>query len=961
MDTFSQYKAKTSSEKLVLAWLEPSQRLFTWTVHAGSVYKKVVDYYVVGVRQDATALTSVASIAAISSAGKWFFDADTKTLYVQSTGSVDPGTLWTDVTYRLFFSNAPIDLPADLNTAKEVPYDARLMKTSKFKDKFDKDQKGIALEGTGTVSLHNNDSFFEQIYDKLIWENKTAKVFSYHRDLPLSEKVTLFNGVITNKDFDDEEVSFDIKNFIYRLRTDLDLGLYSASDGDLADSLIGRPKRRIYGRVDGLLCDSVSNMQGNYELQTIGIDDARTGTPITVSLTQGSNIATASSTDIHKELVAGDTIIVSENKLKVKSLSRIDIGLDTAQDVTVSRTSAFVARIAFSAISTSGVTIGDHITLAVLSNASQDTKSKIIGHFPIAVVNAAYLEFTLSVSIASLADVFKTGVGEIAVTRQSNTTTFTIQQVSPITVAGEGVTVQTTKPYRRFNRDFLLADHALSTKETTITSVISSVKFALDSVDSLYVGDSIRINGDELSTVVGLNREGGIITVADVVLPLPMIGDVVERLGVQRVTFEQLDYEQFVDFSPTFSVAGAGLTFEYDAEFNATVEEAFQSNAQWRLGSKQVLGSNNVFRDVKPRDWVRSQTEGTWYEVSEKFSDNLVIVNTPYTGTTGENATSFKFPNYIGDTSKIIAEVYGKTDDGTEGGVLLSTAAEVVEDLLTEAGVSESLDAASFTQAAEDAPYLISLALPYIKGSKAPKIRDVITRINDSVIGSLYNNIGSEIKYKVLDASRTLDDATLLDDGDVLSYTVQTDSTDILRKVIIRYADRDADTTTEQPTYSVVQAESEFVANSGIEGQVETVQTVLYAEADAEIIAQRISFIRELASSTVSISVKLQLADAVLNDLVTVDLARLYARLGTSGTDTTKTGLINSIEKDGLSVRATIDDLGNLFNRVAVITANDADEYADASESERRYAGYITDDVGLVDDEEDTFNANLIG
>ena len=961
MTTFQEHKAKTSSEKIVLAWVEPSQRLFGWTVHAGSVYKRVTSYYVVGVRQDGTAFTEVASIAAVDAVGKWYFDSATKTLYVRSTGSVDPGTLWTDVTYRLFFSNAPIDLPADLASGVEVPYEARIRKTSKFKAKFDPDQKGIALEGAGSISFHNMDGYFADIYDRMTWENKRVVIYSYGRGLDVAERITLFNGVVTNKDFDDSTVTFTVKDFIYRLRTDLDLPVYASTDGDLPDSLLGKPKRRVYGRVDGLLCAPISNMRSSYELQTI-VADARSGTPLTISLTQGSTIGTASGTDIHKELVAGDTLVVRGTKYKVKSLARIDIGLDTSQEVTVSRTSGTVARLAFSGISTTNVTVGDHITLSVLSNASQDTKSKIIGHFPIAVVNASYLEFTLPTSIASLSDVFKTGIGEVAITRQSNTTSFTLQQESTITLAGETITVEPVRPYRRFNRSYLVAHHALSTRSTTVTSVISSVKFALANVTGMYEGDTIRINGTSLSTVTALNSEAKIITVADVVLPLPVIGQTVERLGVQRVTYQETDYTQFTDFNPSYnSSIGASIVFDNLAEFNAADTEGFTSRLKWYNGSKQVQGSNDVFREVQVRDWVSSDTDGVWYEVAEKFSNNLLILSTPYTGTTGENLTSFKRPVLIDDKSKIIAEVYGKTVEGTEAGTLIGTAAAVVNDLVTDSGLSASINAAAFTDAGEAAPFLISMALPYKRDGRAPKIREIINLLNDSVAGSLYSDIDGQIRYKVLDASRAVADTTQLTDSDVLGYSVAGDSTKILRKVLMRYGARDADTVTEEETFSVAQASSTYITNTGIDGQVETFTTALYNATDAETMAQRTLFVNELAKSRVSFTVKLQLADAVLNDLVTIDLARLYERFGTSGTDTTKTGLIQAIEKDGINVGVTIDDLGNIFNRVAVVTANDADTFTAATEAERRHAGYITSNVGLVDDDESTYNANLIG
>ncbi len=960
MTTYQAHKAKTTSEKIVLAWLEPSQRLFTWAGPTGSVYTRVTSYYVVGVRQDATELTATSSLAGVNGAGKWYFDQATMTLSVWATGSVDPAGVWMDVTYRLFFSNAPIDLPADLVSGLDVPYDGRLQKTSKFKSKFDTDQKGIALEGTGSVTLHNNDGYFAGIYDRLTWENKACKIFSYARGLPLTEKVVLFNGVVTNKDFDDSRVTFQVKDFIYKLRTALDLPVYTSDDGTLPESLTGKPKRRLYGRVDGLLCDPLSNMRTSYELQTVS-GDARTGTPITLELVSGFNSVNASDATVQYDLCAGDTLIVNGNTLKVKSLARVDIGLDTIRNVTFSRTSAFVARLAFTGIDTSLVSVGHHISLSTLSNASTDTKSKIIGLFQISTVNAAYLEFTVPVSMASLSDTFKTGVGEIAVTRDTNTNGFTLQQVSPISVIGRPATVTPTVPYRRFNRTYAAAHHALSTRSTTIVAPLTAVKFSVADVDGIYEGDTIRINGDTLSTITGLNRDAKQITVADVVLPLPTLGTSVERLGIQSVAYKGTEFTQFDDFTPDYDAdIGSRLVFEPLAEFNVAPIEQLTSRVTWFNNSKQVLGANGVFRSLKVRDWICSQTDSVWYEISEKFSDNLVILNTPYTGTSGDNLTSVKQPIYIQDTSAIIADVYGRTVDDTEAGSLIITGPGIVRDLMYDAGVAGLVDDDVFDDAEIEAPYRMSLALPRTKGDDAPKILDVINLVNESVSGSLYSDLDGSILYRTLDARRSLEDATVLTDADVIDYSVDTDSSNIYRKVLVRFGNKDADTVAEKETYSVAQSESDFVLNSGIDGQVETVSTCLYIRTDAEMLSQRIKTVHELATSKVSFTVKLLMAEALLNDLVTISLDRIYGRMGTSGADFSKTGLVSSLEKDGLSCKVLIDDLGNMFNRLAVITDNDAPDYADATEIERRFSGYITDNDGLVDGE-DTFNSNLIG
>lgn len=59
---YTTFAAKTTSEKLTLAWMEPSQRLVAgWVLDAGSVWKLTASYWVVGVSVNGTALAQASS------------------------------------------------------------------------------------------------------------------------------------------------------------------------------------------------------------------------------------------------------------------------------------------------------------------------------------------------------------------------------------------------------------------------------------------------------------------------------------------------------------------------------------------------------------------------------------------------------------------------------------------------------------------------------------------------------------------------------------------------------------------------------------------------------------------------------------------------------------------------------------------------------------------------------------
>jgi hypothetical protein len=142
---YTEFSNATSSEKLVLAWVQAAQRAMVWTNHSGLIYYKDVPEFVTDAYENGTALTSVASVAAIDSSGKWFFDATAKRVYLWSSGGVNPDNTFIRLNYRLFYSNAPIDLPWDLSTGTDVEYLPIIQATSQFGYEIDPEQFGVAL------------------------------------------------------------------------------------------------------------------------------------------------------------------------------------------------------------------------------------------------------------------------------------------------------------------------------------------------------------------------------------------------------------------------------------------------------------------------------------------------------------------------------------------------------------------------------------------------------------------------------------------------------------------------------------------------------------------------------------------------------------------------------------------------------------------------------------------------
>lgn len=307
MSSYSEFISKPVSNKSTLSWVEPTQRLVFFDVFSGSIYSRSVDYYVVAVSSEGTALTEASSTSL--SSGEWYFDPSDFTLYVRQSDDGDPDGKIT-VTYRFFFSDYPSYLSHNLNSGTEVYYEPLIRRVSPLSQELDDEAIGIPLEGRGTISLVNTDGYFDPIFDTLFWENASITIFSNSTELDNESEIQkVFEGVVTEKSFSEKEVRFKASDFVERLKEELPLPIFSSSDGTLDDSLIGKPKRRIYGKADGLKLVPIDVVNEGYAL---------TGT---ISGTAGSTNITGSGTAFTTELQQGDQLIFGDNEYTVERVS----------------------------------------------------------------------------------------------------------------------------------------------------------------------------------------------------------------------------------------------------------------------------------------------------------------------------------------------------------------------------------------------------------------------------------------------------------------------------------------------------------------------------------------------------------------------------------------------------------------------------------------------------------------
>lgn len=845
MENYQSFLSKAKSEKVTLAIIEAVHPVKLFSLETGSVYSRVVDHFVSLVSVSGVAL-SMASGAELSP-GEFYFSPKEKKLFVRMLDDSNPKTKDVAITYKFFFSSAPYVLPCDLGTGEPVEFEPRIDSLGSIGSQLDDQSTGIVLESSSSISFENNDGYWDEIFDKLIWENQSVKIYSWGPSISISEAQKIFDGLIESKDFSPFGVRLSVRDFVFRLKSLVNLPLFSELDGKVTPSMIGKPKRRVYGQVQQLRCEGFDKILGGFEL---------TGA---ITTTIDSQTVTGSGTLFLSELSPGDEIIV-------------ELANETA----------------------------------------------------------------------------KFGVESI-----ESDTSLTIGQASDFALNEASAIIRPEIPYRKYNRRWSIAGHKLREPSSPIIEVINENRVRVDSSLDMFSGDSVKIN-DEF---VNIRRvSGNKIVLNTALVPAPEVGDLVTKNPVSRVFFGKK--ELFIDRDWTLENSDeATLVINELAEFNIAEQRSIGVTLIFTNGSREVTTSATVdLRTIlKPRDWIRKNiiSETAWYEILS-VKEQGITLRTTFTGSTSSSSGLMKNVDLINDDSQITVDCMGLEHEGE----WIKTPSDAVKHLVTFDSGFLSINEASFAKAKADCEYILSLPVPLNLGESAPKIKDVIAQINESVFGSLYGDSSWDISYSILNSQKP-DELSILRDDDILSFDVVS-TQNIISEIKLNYRPF-TDLYTGENGFRVIEKSGDFVDRLiGIK-RAEEVTVYLYEEDKAEIMAQRILFFRSLSTCKVQVKTGLNLATKSVNDKLFLDLNRLYKRYG--GGDRKKVGVITSVKKDGSTVTAEIIDLGNVFNRVPSIAPNNANHYDSASEFEKAKWGYILDSDTLTPNvsSELELGNNLIG
>lgn len=843
----SEFISAQASEKVVLARVEARKRLVGFSLYSGTTYRKAVTAHVINCFLGTTELTEGTGSGTLTS-NQWFYNHETGYLYINIGSNPANSEIITDFVF--FYGNRPTTASYDLtNSGHHVQYEGRIKSSPGYSHKIGVEQGLTSIVGSGDLVLENNDGDLDEIFDLYFFDERPVTIYSWNVNLDFSDARIIFRGRITNKGYTSDEVRFKVKDSIFDLNQVLPQEAYTDADG-VNSSIRGKYKRWVYGRVDGLKCQSIDQIADGYTLAG------------TVSGNAAELILSGSGTNFLAACSPNDKITIG------------------TQEFTIT---------------------------AVNSNTQLTVSSAVVYSF--------------------------TGLPAILV-----------PEIPVVTK----------------NREFLIAGHACTILSKTVTKVLQFNRVELSDTIGLEAGDFIEFATSERIEIKTV-APGNIVVLRQNMIVLPAISSVVTRQPVQTVYIGSSRVNSD-DYSVTNVSGSLSVTLDSDAEFNIAQAVTIGFTGTFTNGSSTVTTTDDIdLREVlSTRDWIRptNLSYTTFYEILS-VSEQSLTLRTAFSDPTHTGTVLGKRPDYVGDDTIVSVNVLGKTSTGLADNNWIRTGADVVRDVLRELEVpSDFINSASFVEGSNLSTHTISIALPLSPTGGQVRAKDVVDKVSESIKSSLTLDNDLKLKFKVM-LPRIQTGITEISDFDVIEWKVSGTSNDIINRIVVRYRHKDIDRFTQSSGSNSISFESSFVNKYIGTQKSDEIDVYLYDQTAAQILAERSVYYRSLGRSDFDITTDLRLEDVEIGDQLILNFARLYKRHGDSSSRK-KVVMVIGKKHTGEKTQLNCTDISNLYNRSAFITANTAPDYATSDEDEKLKHGFITDSQGIIDNDDNTSNINLI-
>jgi hypothetical protein len=957
-----------ASEKITLCRLQATKRFVNYTFVSGSIYVKNVPHFVSGLKDDAGNVY-IQAINASVSAGEFYYDVQSSNLYVHTHSSVDPNNIVLISTVQKFYSTHPIALPHDIQeTSYDVYWDGRIEKSPNFKTKIGIDQALISTIGTGTIQLTNTDGGLDDIYDDLVFENQIVDIYSANRKQPLSEVRLIFTGIIHDKSFSSESVSFIVKDQLFNLLDNVPQGTFNESDNVNTD-VVGRSKRWVYGRVDGLKAQSIDQIGEGYPISGTVSSGVPTKQQTKIDLNSSNPndynskyILVNQSGNSSKYYLWWDVNNTGTDP-NVADRTAIEVNLLGSDGINqiIEKTAIKLTDSNFEVLNTTG---SPKVLFNTKDTGDTDDASNI--NAPVTVtttingVSGSQLfgVGTSFISDTSPGDAISIGTQEFKIDEVRSDTEILLDDEVTFQFVEQTAILKPDIPTTVKNRDFFICEHATAQLNRTVTNALQFNRVQLNDTTGILSGDILEFTNQSERVEVKNVAPGNIVVLQQNLIQLPNISDPVVRQPIQDVYIEGTRV-QSADYTLSNTVGETRLTLDTNAEINITPIQNLNETLTFTNGSNIITGGQALTDRLQPRDYIRPEgpTYDTFYEILS-VDDTSIKLRTTFVDPTTTDTAEIKTPAYVGDNTIVSVNLLGKTVDGTPTGEWIQTSAQTTRDLISEIGLTNRINEQSFTDTGKKTPQLVSMMIPSDINGSAQSVKDTIDRLTQSTNCSLSLDNNLELTYKstlVFIPSAV----TVVGDSDVVRWSVKSKSGKLYKFSKVRYRHTDIDRATLTGGTQIATKESSFVRN--YVGTSKTIEkdVYLYNAFDALIFAERVLYYNSLSLTEIVLETDLRLEGLEIGDVVQLEFDRLYKRFGDNVTRK-KLAAVSGRTVTGDRLNITLTDYGNTFNTSAFITQNTANNYGSSDPDDKLKQGYITDTQGVTDGIETTVEINKI-
>lgn len=511
------------------------------------------------------------------------------------------------------------------------------------------------------------------------------------------------------------------------------------------------------------------------------------------------------------------------------------------------------------------------------------------------------------------------------------------------------------------NRKWKIASHAIKQVEHQILGVSAPNVLRLNSIEDLEINDLLEYNGGltRIKSIIGSDK----IRITDPLNASPSSGDYIRKVSVTNVKIDSTELEYLRDYS--YNANTSEIELEREAEVNTTPIRTLSGTITYTISSNIITGINTSFTsELNDESYIEASDSVTLQEpiflkvIQIKNDNELIIESNANSSGSFSDVRIKKVENFNPSNMKLSITTLGVTDDGTSSGQWLRTAPQVAKHILEKAGFSDSIDNASFIAAIDFAPYDIGLSYPknYLDRTP-PTYREILNEINRSVFGFIYQDDDFNFNYDVLRPVKN-QNIEKINERDILSFSISSDISDVVKNVNFLYNRNEFNSETREQSFDEITVESKvgrFLLNTEKEFNIET---CLLKEVDANILANRWKYILSYSRSSINVETKLKLATSSISDSIEIDHRYIFERIGSSSTS--QIAKVIKSNKNGFNCDIVLDSVSSSFSTAAIIAQNTTANYALASENEKLYSGFITDQYGLINNEGDTIDLNLI-